>query len=169
MDQANINFAVYEDGSEFLGITSVTLPDINWLTSTVSGAGLAGNIEAVIIGHLDAMTMTMNFRTVTQEAIRLTEPRRHNIDLRVAQQDEDTVAGAIQVRKVKHVMVVVPKAYKGGNVAPASAADASGDYAVRYWATFIDGKKVTEIDPMNYICVINGVDYLADVRTALGK
>jgi phage tail tube protein FII len=31
------------------------------------------------------------------------------------------------------------------------------------------GKKVIEIDPINFICFVNGKDYLADVRTALGK
>ena len=41
--------------------------------------------------------------------------------------------------------------------------------AVRYWATYIDGKKVREIDPLNFICLIDGTDYLADVRKALGK
>ena len=32
----------------------------------------------------------------------------------------------------------------------------------------IDGKEVLEIDKYNYICKINGKDYLKDVRTALG-
>lgn len=43
------------------------------------------------------------------------------------------------------------------------------EFAVRYWATYIDGKKVREIDPLNFICLIDGTDYLADVRKALGK
>ena len=30
-------------------------------------------------------------------------------------------------------------------------------------------KKVRELDPLNFICYINGVDYLAGVRAALGK
>lgn len=33
----------------------------------------------------------------------------------------------------------------------------------------MDGSKVTEIDPLNFICIINGKDYLKDVRKALGK
>ena len=44
----------------------------------------------------------------------------------------------------------------------------SGEYAVRYWATYIDGKKVREVDQLNFICYVNGTDYLADVRKALG-
>ena len=69
----------------------------------------------------------------------------------------------------KYVMVVVPKTTTMGQVAPASPADASGTYSVYYYAGYKDGKKLWEIDPFNQICVINGVDYLADVRKALGK
>lgn len=167
--QTVVNFAVYEDKTEFMGIADVQLPDLTALTQQISGAGIAGNIEAVIPGHFDAMTMTFNFRTTTTAAIKMSEPRRHNIDIRVANQVEDTVAGRILTESVKHVLVVIPKKDGGGKLAPASATDASGEYAVRYWATYVDGKKIREIDPMNSICNINGVDYLADVRRALGK
>ena len=34
--------------------------------------------------------------------------------------------------------------------------------------TYIDGKKVREVDQLNFICYVNGTDYLADVRKALG-
>ena len=156
-----INFAVYEDKTEFMGIASVQLPDLTALSQQISGAGIAGNIEA--------MTCTINFRTTTTAALKLSEPRRHNLDIRVANQVEDTVAGKVAAQSVKHVLVVLPKKDGGGTLAPASAADASGEYAVRYWATYVDGQKIREIDPMNSICIINGVDYLADVRKALGK
>lgn len=169
MDQNIINFAVYEDGSEYVGVAKASLPDLTALTQSISGAGIAGNVEAVVLGHFDAMTLTLNFRTMTKESVQLSEPRRHNIDLRVAQQNENTTKGVIEVGKVKHILVVVPKTDKGGTVAPASQSDGSGEYAVHYWATYIDGKKVREIDPINFICSINGTDYLADVRSALGK
>ena len=169
MEQSVINFAIYEDAKEFLGMAKVTLPDLTALTQTISGAGIAGNMDAVIVGHYEAMTLGLDFRTTSQQAIKLAEPRRHNIDLRVAQQEEDPVAGVIKSVSVKHVLVVVPKSTKGGTIAPASPTDGSGEYAVRYWATYIDGKKVQEIDPANFICFINGTDYLAPVRTALGK
>ena len=40
---------------------------------------------------------------------------------------------------------------------------------MRYWKTWLNGKEVREVDPMNMIYKVNGVDYLADVRKALGK
>lgn len=169
MDQAIINFAVYEDGSEYAGLAKATLPDLNALTQSISGAGIAGNIEAVILGHFDSMTLGLNFRTTTKQSIKLSEPRRHNIDLRVAQQEENSTQGQVEVSAVKHVLVVIPKVDKGGSIAPASQGDGSGEYSVRYWATYIDGKKYREIDPVNFKCYIDGVDYLEAVRGALGK
>lgn len=52
MDQSVINFAVYEDSIEYEGMAQVTLPDVTMLTQTVSGSGIGGNIEAIIMGHV---------------------------------------------------------------------------------------------------------------------
>lgn len=169
IEQSIINFAVYEDSVEYVGMAKATLPDLTSIVQSISGAGIAGNVEAVIPGHYDVMSMTLNFRTTTEHTIKLSEPRRHAIELRVAQQYEDTVAGTIGVQSVKHVLIVIPKKDTGGSIAPAAPTDGSGEYSVRYWATYIDGVKVREIDPLNFICIVNGTDYLADVKAALGK
>lgn len=168
-DESVINFAVYEDSVEYVGMAGVTLPNLAAIVQTLSGAGIAGNVEVPVLGHYDVMSLTLNFRTTTEHSVRLSEPRRHNIDLRMAQQIEDTVAGEVKVQSIKHVLVVVPKTDTGGTVAPAAPTNGSGEYSVRYWATYIDAAKVREIDPLNFICEVNGVDYLADVRKAIGK
>ena len=168
-DESVINFAVYEDGVEYVGMATATLPNLSAIVQTLSGAGIAGNVEVPVLGHYDVMSLTLNFRTTTEQSVRLSEPRRHNIDLRAAQQIEDTVAGKVKVQSVKHILVVVPKTDTGGSIAPASPTNGSGEYSVRYWATYIDGSKVREIDPLNFICEVNGVDYLDDVRKAIGK
>ena len=168
-DESVINFAVYEDSVEYVGMAGVTLPNLAAIVQTPTGAGIAGNVEVPVLGHYDVMSLTLNFRTTTEHSVRLSEPRRHNIDLRMAQQIEDTVAGEVKVQSIKHVLVVVPKTDTGGSIAPAAPTNGSGEYSVRYWATYIDGAKVREIDPLNFICVVNGVDYLAHVRKAIGK
>ena len=164
--EAYIDFEVYEDSKNFIGISQATLPDITFLTQTITGAGISGNVEAVLTGMVDAMSLTLNFRSATDAAVSLMAPKRHNIDLRVAEQNWDI---AKTISADKYVMVVIPKSTKPGSVAPASAADASGEYSVYYYAGYKDGKKLWEIDPWNYICNINGVDYMKDVRKALGK
>ncbi len=169
IDESIIAYAVYEDSVEYAGTAQVTLPDITYLTQSFTGAGVAGNMNAVIAGHIDAMTLTLNFRTMNENSIALSEPRRHTINLRASVQVEDTTSGTIKYQEHKHVLVVIPTQYTGGSLAPASMGNPTVVYAVRYWAFYIDGARMREIDPFNYIHFVNGVDYLADVRRALGK
>ncbi len=98
IDQSIINFAVYEDSIEYAGMAKVTLPDVTFLTQSISGAGIGGNIDAVILGHLEAMTLGLEFRTTTAQSIKLSEIRRHQIDLRVPVQYEDPINGTIDAR-----------------------------------------------------------------------
>lgn len=169
IDELVINCVLYEDANEYLGMGEVTLPDLEFMAEEISGAGIAGSVEEIIIGHLSAMTTTLNFRTVCKAAVRLLEPRVHKLDLRVAQQQMNNRTSETEVTSVKHIMRVKPKKTALGKVAAASTADASGEYAVQYYAMYMDGKKMTEVDPLNFICIINGYDYLAAVRKALGK
>ena len=169
VDESVINFQVYEDATEFYGMAEVGLPELSSITNEVQGAGISGTYESVVLGHMEAMELTLNFRTLVKDAFRLMEPRDHKIDLRVAQQEKDTVSGQTVVTALKHIFVCKPKSLSPGAVAPASPADASGTYAVTYWATFIDGKKTLEVDILNFIYFVNGKDYLAEVRVALGK
>ncbi len=150
-------------------MSQATLPNITFLTQQITGAGISGNVEAVLTGMVDAMSLTLNFRSATDAAVKLMSPKRHNIDLRVAEQNWDTAKVQKTISADKYVMVVIPKNTQPGSVAPASAADASGEYSVYYYAGYKDGKKLWEIDPWNYICNIGGVDYMKDVRKALGK
>ena len=53
VDETVINFAVYEEGTEFLGMAEVTLPEISNITNEVKGAGINGTFESVARGHLE--------------------------------------------------------------------------------------------------------------------
>lgn len=167
--EAYIDFEVYEGKTNYIGVSEATLPDISFLTQTITGAGISGNIEAVLTGMVDAMNLALKFRSVTDAATKLMTPEKHDIELRVAEQYWNTTGRKKEVMADKYVLVTMPKKTSPGNVAPASAADVSGEYSVYYYAGYKDGKQLWEIDPWNYICKINGVDYMADVRKALGK
>ena len=169
VDNGVTNFAVYEDATEFYGMAEVTLPEIASITEEVKGAGISGASNGAFVGHIEAMTLTLNFRSVSADAIKLAEPRNHQIDLRASQQTWDNEAGRFKQTSVKHILMVTPTKLAPGKLAPASPAEASGEYAVTYFATYIDGAKKLEIDILNFIYFVNGTDYLADVRKALGK
>jgi hypothetical protein len=167
--ESYINFEVYKDSKMFCGVTKATLPNVQFIQQTVSGAGIGGNVETILPGMTEAMSLTLNFRTVTDNAIDLCQPKLHNIDLRIAEQIGDTVNGTKNIICDKYVMSVMPKQTSLGNVAPASPADASGEYSVQVFKGYKAGKLVFDIEPYNYKCIINGTDYLAAVRKALGR
>ncbi len=170
MDAGIINYAVYEDGSEFMGIANVTLPDQVNKTLAVNGAGIAGDVNMPIPGHKEAMTCTISFRNAPEAAYKLCESRRHILDLRVAHEDFDTTAGQIKVKPHKHILEVIPTKMTGGTLAPSAAQAASGEYSVISIKTYIDGKLVLDFDPMRWRDVdASGNDNLAAVRSALGK
>lgn len=169
VNETCINFGVYEDGNEYYGQADITLPDLELMAQDITGAGIAGTVSTPVVGHYNAMTASITFRTICNSVVRLAEPRDHQLDVRGANQIRDTATGKVTVQAVKIVMKCQPKTIKLGKLAPASPADASGDVSVTYLAMYIDGEKVVEIDPYNFIALVNGIDYLADVRKALGK
>lgn len=167
--EAYLDFYVYEDGATLVGVAQVTLPDIAFMTASLTGAGVGGTVETPLAGMLEAMTLTLNFNSVTDAATSLASPRKHNLTIMAAGQDWDTNTVDKVIWADKYNLVVFPKKTAGGTIAPASKSDANGEYAVYYIAGYKDGAKRFEIDQFNQICEIDGVDHMAAIRKAIGK
>lgn len=163
-----INFRVYEDGVDLLGIADVELPSIEAMTETVKGAGIAGEVESPVLGHFGSMTCTINWRTIVRPIISLAEPRTHNLDFRGASQIYNAASGQYRTQSVKVSVRALPKKTGLGKLDVGANTDSSNEFEVVYLNLMIDGSKVVEIDKYNYICYINGTDYLKEVRQALG-
>ncbi len=166
---AYINLEIYEDSVNLLGVAKVKLPDIAFPTVDISGAGMMGNMEVPLYGMVDAMSTTITWLTPHQDAVKLMSPKKHQLDMRVVEEYWGVEEAEVGTWADKYVMIVRPKNLSVGDVAPMAAANTSGEYAVYYYAAYRDGKQLWEIDKRNMKCVIDGVDYMADVRKALGK
>lgn len=163
------NFLVYENAVEFLGMAEVKLPEVAFASEDTKGAGLNGVINAVYSGNVEAMSIDLTFRTVTDDVLKLAGPQNHQLDLRASQQRYNKASGLNEETPVKYVIMGVTNKFDPGKLAPSSSADASVSLSLTYFACYIDGEKKMEIDILNYICFINGVDYCEKTRKALGK
>ncbi len=163
-----INFRVYEDGADLLGVADVELPSLDAMTETVKGAGIAGEVDSPVLGHFGSMTLKLNWRTVTRPTANLAQPKVHNLDLRGAIQVMNAGAGEYRVAPLKVTVRCIPKKTELGKLDVGAKSDASNEFEVVYISVTLDGEKIIEIDKYNYICVINGTDYLKQVRAALG-
>lgn len=163
-----INFSVYKDGKDWLGLASVDLPSIDAMTETVSGAGIAGEVDSPTLGHFGSMTMTLNWRTLSRPGANLFEQKAHSLTIRGAQQVYDSQNGEYRSVGVAVTVRATPKTGALGSLAPNTATNSTNEMEITYIKIDIDGKTVLEIDKFNFKCVINGVDTLAEVRQQLG-
>ena len=152
-----INFRVYEDGGAFLGISDVTLPKLSAMTQTIKGAGLAGELEAPTRGHYGSCEAELNWRTIEKDLL-----------LRGAGQGYDSESGEYTTRKIKILLRGRPKEADLGKFDVGATTDSKTTLECDYIKIDIDGETKLELDKYNFICNVDGVDYLEDVRDALG-
>ncbi len=162
-------FRVYLDGAtDLAGIADIQLPSIENMTEIVRGAGIAGEYESPTVGHFGSMVLTLNWRSVSKDMLRILRQKSQRFDCRGAFQDYEAAAGEHKIRQCRVVVQGITKKVDLGKFETGSPSDASTEIEVIYLKIGIDGKAVVEIDKLNHICIVDGVDYLAEVRTALG-
>lgn len=166
--EINTSFAVYENGFDFYGIADITLPNVQQITEAMEGAGVSGKYDAIVVGHVEAMKMSLQFRNPTEDAFKLFTPETHILDLRGNVQERDTVNGVKKV-PVKHVVQCEPINLDLGKLANYAKGDTKAEYTVSSITTYINGKEVLAVSPFDSIYRINGVDYLEEERKNLGK
>lgn len=162
-------FRVYIDGtSDAKAVADIQLPSFEPLTETVKGAGIAGEIETPTIGHFQSLKVTLNWRSISKDFLSLLRQKGQRLDCRGAIQEYDAATGNQVTTGVRVVVHGLPTKVDLGKFETGSPTDSSTDIEALYLKVDLNGKNIIEIDKMNYKCVIDGVDYLADIRTALG-
>lgn len=164
-----INFRVYDaDSKDLLGIASVELPELEAMSDTVSGAGIAGEVESPVLGHFGSTTTTFTWRTLEKEAIKLCQQKAHAVEIRGSQQVHDAANGEYKTVAVRCAMRIVPKTVSLGSFEPGATTDTEQEFEVLYLKLFIGGKVMCEIDKYNFIAKFGNEDSLASVRKDLG-
>lgn len=162
------NFMVYQDGGAFLGVSDITLPKLSAMTQTVKGAGMSGEVDAPVLGHYGSTEVELNWRTIEKDLFSLAVNKAVSLDLRGAGQGYDSESGSYVTRKIKVLVRGRPKESDLGKFDVGATTDSKTTLECDYIKVVIDGETKLELDKYNYICNINGTDYLADVRDALG-
>lgn len=165
-----VDCAVYENGSNYLGIANITLPTLTAKTLTVTGLGVAGDVDFAVPGHKSAMRVTIAFRDAPEDSRRIVAHGQHILDCRVARENYDGTNGKYIITSHKYILKVAPLTETLGTVAPASQQGASDEFACLSYEEYIDDRLVRRYDPINNVDIdYNGNDILADVRSALGQ
>lgn len=95
-----IDYAIFKDGVEKKGTGDVTLPDFEYMTETIKGAGIMGQVEMPSLGMLDKLPIKIDWRTITTDLIDLAVPGKTiDLEFRGAQQAYEAGGGVIGDRK----------------------------------------------------------------------
>lgn len=167
--EKRLNFSVYLDGDDMLGIAEGTMPTLEFMTSEIKGAGIAGVIDSPGFGQLNSVTFELTWRTVTDRFMALATPIAHEFDMYGADLSYDSGQGQYVTRSVHIFMKALTKKCDMGKLVVADSVEAQTEHEVYYMKLDIDGHEYLEMDKLAYIYKVDGHDYLADVRRALGK
>ena len=159
------NYNVYNEGELLIGMGSeVSLPDVEHITDTLSGAGIMGEIDDPAVGQISAMSMEIPFRLLDQEAFKMMDLRKANqLTLRGAQQTLDSNGNTL-VRPMRVVVAGKSTKLALGTAKRAGAMDSSVTLSVTYLLIEVDGVTMLELDKLNQVLKVNGVDLLAEIK-----
>jgi P2 family phage contractile tail tube protein len=160
-----VNYNVYDEGEKLVGIAAeVTLPTLESITETLSGAGIAGEIESPTPGHFGSTTIEIPFRVLQDPSFKLAVPGGRTVTLRAAQQSYDVSGGQLLHRGLKVTIKGLPKSQELGTLSPGKPTESKVTLEVVYLKVEENGATLLEMDKLNFICNIDGVDVLEQIR-----
>lgn len=161
------NFNVYAGSDRLIGVTDeVKLPDMNAITSSVSGAGIAGTIDIPVVGAYENMDMEIPFRGLTADIFKIFKVGETvDVTLRGGYQIIDNENAGIGKSSMRVMVRGFVKSFSPGSVKINDQMTSTVTISIAYYLVDVAGNNVIELDKLNSKCVINGVDVLEDIRS----
>jgi len=159
------NCAGFIDGVSFAGeMPNLTLPKVVLKTEAYRGGGMAGEVEIPTgVEKLEAGFTTNGVRREALKFFGLSDRTACSAVFR----------GSFKGLKGKVTPVIVTmrggiKEVDMGDWKPGDKAETKHNMALTYYKLEVAGRVVYEIDMLGMVLVVDGVDQLADERSALG-
>lgn len=160
---------VYWDGEDnMIGIASVDLPELSSMTTSITGVGVAGEIDAPVKGHFQGMELTLNWRTPHLSGMRMSGGRAVALEIYSNIQNFDSGSNDYVDDKLRVVVRGRAKSYSPGSQEAGNTSDATNTIEVHYLKIEVNDVEVVELDKYGYKYSIDGEDLLANVRKNIG-
>lgn len=160
------NFNVFNDGNNYQGkVAEITLPKLTRKLEEWRGGGMDSPIEADMGG--EKLTLEYTGGGLLLESLKQYGATKVGAYMQrfagAYQRDDDGGVDAVEV-----VVRGRPTEIDMGNAKPGDGTAHKFSVACSYYKLSINDVPVIEIDPLNFIFMVDGVDRLADQRRALG-
>lgn len=160
------NFAVFNDGNNYQGqVTEVALPKLTRKMEDYRGGGMNGPIK-IDYGQ-EGMSMETTYGGLMQSVLKQWGIQTHDgVQMRFAgayQAEDQANPDAVEV-----VIRGRHSEFDFGNAKPADDSPFKVKTELSYYRLTINGEDIIEIDLVNMIEKVDGVDLQAKNRTAIG-
>ena len=160
------NFRVYNDASRIMGTTGeVALAEFKAMTAAISGAGILGEYNTSVIGMFQSMQQEIPFRMIDEDYFTmLNTGQQSKVVLRssVQQRNRET-GGTLSTKAMRVVFRGHPTEAKPGTIKIGDMMNASITLELTYVLIELGGMTMIELDKLNSVYKVNGVDLLKDI------
>lgn len=167
---ATIQLEVFEDSVKFVGVAKVTLPEIVHPTVGIAASGMMGGVDVPLIGMVNSMKTTLQFLDGNNPSgiLKLLGSGKHQLDLRAPNQHWNMQTADSGLWADRYLILGRTISFSQGEIAPFTQQNATVQMEVYRYAGYRDGRTAFDIDKRVQKFEVDGVDYFAPVRAALG-
>ncbi len=160
---------MFNDGLSYMGVVeSVTLPKLTRKLEKYRGGGMPGAVSVDLGLDDDALSLEWTLGGLPDIELwaQYASPGADSVPLRFTGSYQRDDTGAISAVEV--VMRGRHKEYDGGENKQGESGTTKMATECAYYQLTIDGKEVIEIDVINMVLKVDGVDRMAEHRKAIG-
>lgn len=159
-------FNVYNAGNKLIGISGeIKLPDFSSKAETVSGPGILGEYGSTTPGYFENQELEVPFNVLNEDVFSLMNPLSSiSLTLRASEQ-YSTVDGGTDFEGVRIVIRGKFSKLTSGKIKQGEASESGITVALTYIYIECGGKPMIELDKINSVFKIRGVDVLQKARS----
>jgi hypothetical protein len=162
------NYSVWKNGYRFIGMSTITMPNLANLTDTLKGAGYGGETDYPVQAHYQNWDVTFNFHAITRESLELMRQDAVHVECLAGVQYQDPGTHMISVEGWRFSMIVLPKGFDLASF----EVGVKQNVAILCGCTYIKGvyrgETVFEKDKVNIVDDVLHTDYARPTRSAIG-
>jgi P2 family phage contractile tail tube protein len=156
------NFSLFADGRGLAGlIETLTLPTITLKMEEFRGGGMDAPVEHDM--GMEKLEGTFQLQEYNPDIMALLGQANVQLTARGAIRRDGEDAAAVVVNMTGMIKQKEPGDWKAGE-----SSMPTFSYTLRYFKLTVDGREIYEIDKVNMVRRVNGVDQLATIRQAIG-
>lgn len=162
------DYNAYTEDDLLIGLADeVTLPKIKNKTTSVSGMGIAGEVDSPVPGQFESMEATLNWNTMYSYATKMMNPTKNiQITLRAAMQN-DNKNGGYTYKGLRVVLGGRPKELDPGKLKRADTMGSTTTLEVTRYLMEVDGTTVIDIDKFAGRYYVDGEDMRAEINALI--